>query len=198
MRRETLELAPLCGVGDGWLKFYNLPHQMNPKLPLAGKRKGGGDASVCTTKMWNVDFKVYAPTTKRTNIERAQTIFQACMKHYATHETRTNHTTLPFVLSVYGTMFERSIDLVRDWADFVGSKKIIFDLQYYGSVGVLRGLYTGYMRLQCADVWDRIGGITRNDGVENDAVSGGADENDEDSNDDYEEEEESAEPPISP
>ena len=87
------------------------------ECPLSDKQHGGSDALVCTPQRYHVDIKCVLDSTE-ISTQRAQNHasrkFNKTIAHYREFEQQTSWKTLPFVMTVFGTVVPQTQQLMED------------------------------------------------------------------------------------
>ena len=134
------------------LSYHSISHSINPKkLPIPGKTRGGADLllfeTTCSSTIYAIDVAIAKEKKDNESNDRSALIFARKLKHYEEYCLQTGQVAFPFVMSIYGVIFKKSLTLLKKaLKNCLSSPFLLPDLISNVQFALIRGLRVGMMR----------------------------------------------------
>jgi hypothetical protein len=123
-------------------KYHNIVCELNPPdLPLPGNARGGPDFLLF------ISSKVYAGDVVVT-ARRTCDAFSGKIRKYNDFSEATTFETFPFAMNTRGKVDYSTYVILQKIQTLSTSKKLVTDIISHAQIEMLKGMYTGYVRLR--------------------------------------------------
>jgi hypothetical protein len=152
-----------CGHPNFWIRhekvvaaikatnrFYGICSRIpaSGEYPLPGNVRGGPDLMVDTDRTWAVDVTVAKDALGYESTARLVTRYTEKLRKYKQFSQETTFETVPFVMSVYGIIERRTLDVIECWRMWSNAGRTYSrDLFVNCQMELLRGLRSGILQL---------------------------------------------------